>query len=80
MSTKGSAFRTVDIVDDSQFGDGIRTRWGLLETLGQVPPKDLDVSYTLDYLSKRGPAGGIDATYAGGFVSDTTRRAVEFSG
>jgi hypothetical protein len=80
MDSKGTAFRTADIVDDGNYGFGARTRWGLFETLGLVPPKDLDTTYTLDYFSKRGPAGGLDTTYNGGFVSETTKQPWNFLG
>ena len=80
MTTKGSTFRTIDLVNDNEFGFGLRSRWGLFESLGVIPPKDLDATYTLDYLSKRGPAGGVDATYSGGFVSDTTKQPWNFLG
>ena len=79
-TSKGSAFRTVDAVTSSSYGYGFRSRWGLFETVGVVPPKGLDASYTIDYLSKRGPAGGLDATYSGGFVSDATRQPWNFVG
>jgi hypothetical protein len=80
MNSKGDAFRTIDLVTDSVYGDGVRSRWGLFEFFDQVPPKDLDATFTADYLSKRGPAGGIDALYNGGFVSDTTRQPWNFVG
>jgi hypothetical protein len=80
MSSKGSAFRTIDLVNDNDYGFGLRSRWGLFESLGLIPPKDLDATYTLDYLSKRGVGGGIDAIYSGGFVSDTTKQPWNFLG
>jgi hypothetical protein len=80
MNTKGSAFQNIDIVDDSDFGDGVRTRWGLFESLGIVPPKDTEFNYDLDYLSKRGPGVGLNGIYTGGFVSDSTRQPWDFTG
>jgi hypothetical protein len=73
-TSKGNMFRTADLVTDSTFGDGVRTRWGLFETFGIIPPKGMDLSYTLDYLSKRGPAGGIDGLYGGGFIDENTKQ------
>ncbi len=73
-TTKGSPFRTIDIVDDGTFGDGFRSRWGLFEVAKVVPPKDVDATFTLDYMSKRGPAGGVDVLYSGGFVEDATKQ------
>jgi hypothetical protein len=77
---RGSALRSAGFENSSRYGYGPRTRWGLLETLGQVPRKDFDASYQLDYYSKRGPAGGIDAEYRGGFVTDTTKQRWAFEG
>ncbi len=74
MTARGSAFRTVEAIDSNQFGFGVRTQWGLFESIGLVPPKDVDASYRLDYLSKRGPGFGVDGKYAGGFIDDTTRQ------
>jgi hypothetical protein len=80
MDSKGFPLRTIGFNNDSIYGTGVRTRWGLFETISlfapMVTPKDWDVSYTLDYLSRRGPAGGADATYAGGIVDDTTHQPV----
>jgi hypothetical protein len=45
-----------------------------------VPPEELDLSYKLDFFSDRGPAGGIDAEYAGGYISKTTKQAWNFEG
>jgi LPS transport system D len=80
MDTNGTVFRNADVVTDSDYGTGIRTKWGLFETLGVIPPKDLQTTYDLDYFSKRGPAGGIDGTYVGGFVSDTTKQPFNYIG
>jgi hypothetical protein len=79
-TSKGSAFRTVDLVTDSTFGDGVRTRWGLFESAGLVPPKGLDASFAIDYLGNRGPAGGLDALYSGGFIDDDTKQPWNYVG
>ncbi len=80
MTSRGTPLRTINLSTDSTFGYGLRTEWGLFESLGQLPPKDLDVSYKLDYLGNRGPAGGLDATYDGGFVDETTKQPFSFLG
>src|SRR5437667_368336 len=76
----GSALREIQTGNSRNFGFNIRTKWGLFETLGVVPPEDLDISYRLDYFSDRGPALGLDGDYGGGFISDTTKRAWNFEG
>jgi hypothetical protein len=80
LTEQGFPLRALSFGSSENFGGSIETRWGLLETLGQPPPEDLDASFTLDYFSERGPAGGIDAKYGGGFISQTTRRAWNFEG
>jgi lipopolysaccharide assembly outer membrane protein LptD (OstA) len=80
MGDKAIPLRSAGFINSSRYGYGPRTRWGLLESLGQAPRKDFDASYQLDYFSKRGPAGGIDAAYRGGFVTDTTKQRWAFEG
>ena len=67
-------------VHTSRLGTGVRTDWGLLETLGRPSPKEFDASYKLDYFSERGPAFGLDANYDGGFVTETSKQRWAFSG
>ncbi|MGB7156464.1 MAG: hypothetical protein WBD40_00275 [Tepidisphaeraceae bacterium] len=80
MTERGTALRQLAISNSRGFGFGVQTEWGLFETLGQIPPEDLDISYRLDYFSDRGPAGGIDAKYGGGFITDTTKQPWNFEG
>jgi hypothetical protein len=80
VTERGGALREFAIGNSTNFGASVETRWGLFETLGQIPPPELDISYKLDYFSERGPAGGIDAEYAGGFVANTTKQAWTFQG
>jgi hypothetical protein len=80
MTERGSALRGINVSNSRGFGLGVQTQWGLFETLGQLPPEDLDVSYRLDYFSDRGPGGGIDAKYGGGFITQTTRQPWNFEG
>lgn len=80
MTARGGPLRGISFVNDSNFGFGARTQWGLFESLGVPAPTDLDASYELDYFSDRGPAGGLDARYAGGFVNETTKDPWNFLG
>jgi hypothetical protein len=80
MTARGGPLRTISFVNDSNFGYGARTQWGLFESLGVPAPADLDAAYRLDYFSDRGPAGGLDARYAGGFVTETTKNPWNFLG
>jgi hypothetical protein len=80
MTERGSALRGIHISDSRGFGFGVQTDWGLFESLGVLPPEDLDISYHLDYFSERGPGGGIDAKYGGGFITQTTRQPWNFEG
>ena len=80
MTERGTALREFGIGQSTDFGTSVETRWGLFETFGRVPPEELDLSYKLDFFSDRGPAGGIDAEYAGGFISNTTKQAWNFQG
>jgi lipopolysaccharide assembly outer membrane protein LptD (OstA) len=75
-----SALRSIQTAGASKFGFGVLSEWGLFESLGQAPPKGLDLSYKLDYFTKRGPAAGFDAEYKGGFISETTLQPWSFSG
>ncbi|MGA2441495.1 MAG: LPS assembly protein LptD [Tepidisphaeraceae bacterium] len=59
--------------NSSRYGFTVTTDWGLFETLGLEPPKDLDISFPLNYLSERGFGGGIDGTYKGGFITDSAQ-------
>ncbi len=80
MTSRGGPLRGFSVDNSSDFGFGLRTEWGLFESLGKPPPADLDASYRLDYFDKRGPAGGFDAKYAGGFVTETTKDPWNFLG
>jgi hypothetical protein len=72
--------RSVAVENSDRFGFGVRTQWGLYESFGRPHPRDLDVSYRLDYLDNRGPAAGVDADYRGGLVTETTSEPWNFSG
>ncbi|HSV13416.1 MAG TPA: LPS assembly protein LptD, partial [Tepidisphaeraceae bacterium] len=80
MTSRGTALRGASIEDSSDFGFGVRTQWGLFETLGQPAPSGLDADYRIDYFGDRGPAGGLDAKYNGGFITETTKDPWNFLG
>ena len=78
--SRGIALRGLGGGNSNNFGVFGQTLWGLFETLGQAPPRDLDVNYRLDYFSKRGPAFGVNASYGGGFTTDTAKQPWDFEG
>ena len=80
LTERGFPLRSLQLGNSRNFGWSIESEWGLLETLGYLPPEDLDISFRADYFSDRGPAGGIDAEYGGGFVSETTAQPWNFTG
>lgn len=80
MTDRGSALRHVMIESNNRMGLGVRSDWGLFESLGVLPPEDLDIGYRLDYFQKRGPAGGLYADYQGGYITETTKDPWDFKG
>ena len=80
MTEGGLPLRRIGIENSRRFGFGLKTEWGLFESLGEPRPRDLDVSYIADYFSDRGPAFGLNARYGGGFVTETTKDPWNFEG
>lgn len=80
MTDHSRTLRNLQIGDEQHFGPYVQTEWGLFETFGKAPPKDLDITYRADYYGDRGPATGVDAKYAGGFVSELTGQPWNFDG
>src|SRR5687768_11018990 len=74
LTDAGTPLRAWNITNSRGFGTGVQTTWGFFETLGRMPPDDLDITYRLDYYDERGAAVGADATYGGGFITDTTKQ------
>jgi hypothetical protein len=70
VNNKPFPLRNLGNGNSSRFGYTFATEWGLFETLGEAPPKGLDISYHLDYFSLRGFGGGFDGKYSGGFITD----------
>lgn len=62
------------------FGFHVKTDWGFFESIGEMPPKNLDISYHVDYFDTRGPATGVDASYYGGYIDPGTKEAWDFQG
>jgi hypothetical protein len=80
ITKDGFPLREASFESSNKYGVGIRTYWGLFETLGRVRPQDLDAAFHADYFVDRGPATGLDLRYTGGFVTDTTRDPWNFEG
>ena len=80
ITERGFPLRGAGFENSKRFGTGIRTQWGLFESLGMVPPADLDASYRVDYFSDRGPAFGLEADYDGGFLTDPNKERWAFEG
>ncbi|HEV8290558.1 MAG TPA: LPS assembly protein LptD, partial [Tepidisphaeraceae bacterium] len=75
-----SPLRHIELSHARGFGLGVSSEWGVFESLGLLAPKSLDMSYHLDYYSKRGPAIGLDAQYKGGFITETTLQPWTYEG
>jgi hypothetical protein len=80
ITERGFPLRGAGVEDSTRFGTGVRTKWGLFELAGQPPPQDLDATLLVDFFSDRGPALGLDADYAGGFLTDPLRERWAFEG
>jgi hypothetical protein len=82
MTNRGALLRAIDVREDSRFGEAVLTQWGLLESLGQVPPANRgdDITYGVDYFSSRGPAVELNAKYADGFITPETKSPFDFEG
>ncbi len=80
MTDRGSPLRGPSVENSTRYGVGVRTQWGLFESLGYPPPEGLDAAFRLDYLSDRGPAGGLEGEYSGGYLTDPARERWSFEG
>jgi lipopolysaccharide assembly outer membrane protein LptD (OstA) len=80
MTEHGFPLRSLLIGSSRGFGFGLRSEWGLFESIGRPPPEDLDISYNLDWFADRGPAGGVSASYKGGFITETSKQPWNFEG
>jgi len=57
--------QNVQVNQSNRMGFGAVATWGVFETLGRLPPADVDLTYNVGYFAKRGPAVGVDGRYAG---------------
>jgi hypothetical protein len=80
MTERGGALRGFEVGSGNDRGLFAKSEWGLFETLGKQSPTDLDMTYRVDGYTERGPALGLNAAYAGGFITETTRQPWDFQG
>lgn len=80
MGDRDTALRGVNFGHNGRFGTFVQSNWGVYELLGQSRPANLDLALKTDYYGDRGPGGGLDATYSGGFVRPNTREPWTFEG
>ena len=80
VGDRPGALRGIGFGDRSDLGYAAMTQWGLFETLGQIPPRSLDVDYRVDYFDKRGPAFGLNGAYGGGFLTEPEHHPWNFEG
>jgi hypothetical protein len=80
LSNNPFPLRELSTGNTTKFGFGLTSQWGLFESLGRRPPQDMDISYRLDYLSKRGFGGGFDGNYQGGFIDESSLTPWDFQG
>lgn len=80
VDNQNGALRTLQFGSSNRFGPYVRSSWGLLETFGQPATQNLDMQLRADFFGDRGPAGGIDGTYTGGYITDNTREPWNFQG
>jgi lipopolysaccharide assembly outer membrane protein LptD (OstA) len=80
VGDRPGALRGIAVGHRSDLGYAAMTQWGLFETLGQIPPRDLDADYRVDYFSDRGPAAGLNASYGGGFLTEPAHQPWNFLG
>jgi hypothetical protein len=57
--------RRIRVSNSREYGLSLETTWNLFALAGQKQPKDFHADLNLDYFGKRGPAGGVDATWKG---------------
>ena len=80
IAERGVPLRSLNVGSNGRFGTFVQTDWGFFESIGRTAPDNLDVVYKLDYYTDRGPGGGVDATYGGGFIRQTTKEPWTFEG
>jgi hypothetical protein len=63
-----------------RFGFGMTSDFGPYELMGLEHPPGLDVSILSDFFSKRGPATGLNAEYAGANLDQDSKDLTDYSG
>ena len=80
MTDRGTALRNIEMGTSQNNGFGVRTEWGLFESLGLLPPDNDDAYFKLDYFKERNFGLGFNAKYQGGFISEESRQPWDFQG
>ncbi len=80
LTDNGEPLRDIGVGNRNGFGSEAMTEWGLFESLGVPPPRDLDLAYRLDYFTERGPGFGLNGAYGGGLLTDYSRQPWDFKG
>jgi lipopolysaccharide export system protein LptA len=80
MTDRGTALRNIEVGSSQNNGFGVRTEWGLFESLGLLPPDNDDAYFKLDYFKERNFGIGFNAKYQGGFISEESRQPWDFQG
>jgi hypothetical protein len=80
LTDRGTALRSLYTEDSSIFGVGVKSEWGLFETLGILKPLDLDAYFKADYYGDRGPGTGLHFDYQGGFITEDSKAPWDFQG
>lgn len=63
LQSMSTPLRRATIESDRVFGTQARTGWDLHKLFGREAPEGVEAILLADYLSKRGPAGGLATTY-----------------
>jgi hypothetical protein len=80
LTDRGTALRSLYTEDNSRFGIGVKSQWGLFETLGLLRPLDIDASFNADYFDQRGPGTGLTVDYEGGIISEDQKEPWDYKG
>ena len=80
MTDRGSTLRNIEIGSSKNNGFGVKTELGIFESLGLLPPDNIDSYAKVDYFSERGPAFGLNVKYEGGFITEDSRQPWDFQG
>jgi len=76
----GFPLRNLEFVNDSNYGQGFKSDWGLFEALGKRKPDDVDADVEADYYSYRGPLLGLNGNYKGNLFDEGAIGPSSFAG